>query len=68
MQVLPLVAVREQSIVVGDRTASIHSVIISMQLHLRIVNNLFFIVEASTDCIVYIGDRCMLGVLIFSVF
>ncbi len=68
MQVLSLVAIRHQSVVVGDGTATVLSVLVRVYLLLRAVNNEFFVIEASTNDIVYIAVGCLLGVLIFSVF
>lgn len=52
----------------GDRTSTVLSVLIRMQLLLRVVNDQFFVIEASTDSIVYVVIGSLLGVLVFSVF
>jgi predicted exporter len=53
---------------VRDGTATVLSVLVKVNLLLRAVNNEFFVIEASTNDIVYIAVGCLLGVLIFSVF
>lgn len=51
-----------------DGTATVLSVLVKVNLLLRAVNNEFFVIETSTNDIVYIAVGSLLRVLIISVF
>lgn len=51
-----------------DGTPTVLSVLVKVNLLLRAVNNEFFVIETSTNDIVYIAVGSLLRVLIISVF